>query len=191
MKLEEEWKDISGYEGRYQISNMGRIRSLPRIVKNGIGECHKKGKILKPQKAVNGYMRATLCNEKYYKHFKIHRLVAEHYIPNPENKPQVNHINGDKTDNRVDNLEFCTHEENIKHAIKNGLIDLEKRKLEMIKLGKKRAKKVNQYDLEHKFIKRWDSLKEASETLNINYGNISSCCIGNHKTAGGFIWEYE
>lgn len=121
LKIKEEWKDISGYEGRYQISNMGRVKSLPRIIKNGIGECHKKGRILKPQKAVKGYIRVTLCNEEYCKPFKIHRLVAEHFIPNPENKPQVNHINGDKTDNRVDNLEWCTNGENQLHAYKLGL----------------------------------------------------------------------
>lgn len=107
----EEWKDIKGYEGLYQVSNQGRIRSFWH---------RRKGVDCLVQTSVYGYKYVTLHKEKQ-RTFRVHRLVAEAFIPNPEGKPQVNHINGDKGDNRVTNLEWCTGSENMIHAYRNGL----------------------------------------------------------------------
>ena len=146
MKLEEEWKDIEDYPN-YQISNFGRVKSKERYTKAKDNEIiHRKDKMLRSQTDTKGYKYVRLYNSKGFKAKKIYRLVAEHYIPNLDSKPQVNHINGDKADNRVENLEWCTDLENKHHAIENGLVDLELRKSNMSKLGK--SKKA--------LMKRWN-----------------------------------
>ena len=113
--MEEIWKDIEGYEGLYQISNLGRVKSFPRK-----GTQTKKEKILKEKRDKKGYCFVSL-NNVGAKPYKIHRLVAQAFIPNLENKPQINHIDGDKTNNRIDNLEWCNNSENQIHAYKKGL----------------------------------------------------------------------
>lgn len=119
---EEIWKDISGYEGLYQISNLGRVKSLPRIrIGKGIPYI-TKGKILKNSPgATGGYLRVNLCKNYKQTFFYVHRLVADAFIPKIEGKNVVNHINGLKTDNRVENLEWSTIEDNLQHAIDNFL----------------------------------------------------------------------
>lgn len=118
------WKDIQGYEGHYQVSNLGAIKSFPKRFYHVISKKYvfKKEKIIR-DKATNhyGYYNVILRKEGEPKFYLIHRLVAQHFIPNPENKPQVNHKNGIKIDNRVENLEWVTQQENITHAISTGL----------------------------------------------------------------------
>ena len=116
--MEEIWKDIIGYEGKYKVSNMGRVYSIPRL--NSLGN-RCGGRYLSIRKVgckqgIKPYYQYCLCDEGVNVNVKIHRLVAEHFIPNPLNKPEVNHIDGDKSNNKVENLEWVTHQENCIHS---------------------------------------------------------------------------
>ena len=113
--MEEEWRDIEGYEGRYQVSNLGRIRSFK-------GQ-YSKNKIIILKLCINnrGYSVVSLSKNNKHKSYKVHRLVAQAFIPKIDNKSQINHINGNKQDNRVSNLEWCTYSENMYHAWETGL----------------------------------------------------------------------
>ena len=114
------WKDIKNYKGIYQVSNLGRIRSLKRTIRGNNNPYIKNGRVLKTWN-FNGYLCANLCLNGANNKVKVHRIVAEAFIENPENKKEVNHINGIRTDNRVENLEWCSHKENIQHAFRTGL----------------------------------------------------------------------
>lgn len=116
------WKYIPGYEGYYEVSNKGLVRSVERIVKGRFGGVAvRRGVLLRPGKSKTGYMRCLLVKDNVRKNIGVHRLVALAFIPNPDNKKTVNHINGIKTDNRVENLEWCTVAENNRHARRLGL----------------------------------------------------------------------
>jgi hypothetical protein len=119
--MEEVWKDIAGYEGLYQVSNLGRVKSLERMIPYSKGMRKIPEKIMKQEKNTDGYLRLKLVNNSGKKNKKIHRLVAEAFIPNPEEKKCINHIDGDKSNNCVKNLEWVTYGENMKHAYENGL----------------------------------------------------------------------
>lgn len=170
-KKMEEWRDIKGYENLYQISSEGRVRSLDRwiIYKNGRKRLWK-GQILKPLKAKGNYWRVCLWKKHKSKHLQIHRLVAEAFIPNPDNLPQVNHIDKNIHNNSVSNLEFCTAQYNVEYSL---------------------AKPVLQYDKEGNLIKEWVSTKEIEKQLGFANTHISDCCRRKLKTAYGFIWCYK
>lgn len=122
--VKEIWKDVPGYEGLYQVSNLGRVRSLDRYIPHSLGgKSFVKGRILsdKPRGKNGRYCRVILYRNGIHLGESVHRIVAKTFIPNPDNKPQVNHINGIRTDNRVANLEWCTAKENDKHAWDIGL----------------------------------------------------------------------
>ena len=159
------WKDVKNYEGLYQISNLGRVKSL--ISKN---------KILKPSKNKRGYMIVALSKNKIIKRYGVHQIVANNFIKNEYNKMQVNHIDGNKQNNCVENLEWCNCQENMLHAYKNKLTN-----------GKRIP--VMQLDLDGNLIKIWNSQIEASRKLNISSVAISRCCNGITKTAGKYIWK--
>lgn len=166
--MEEIWKDIPGYEGLYQASNLGRIKSIYRYKK-----------ILIPYIDKNGYLRVRLYKNKVGTYKGIHKWVAETFIPNPNNFIEINHKNEIKTDNRVENLEWCNNLYNIHYGtgIERGT--------------SKRSKKVKQYDLYNNTIKSYKSLSEASKINNIPIANIHKVCVGQRKTAGGYVWKFE
>lgn len=186
MTAKEIWKPIKEYEGRYEASNLGRVRSLYFI--NGKTKFPRE-KILKFGHNKQGYPFVCVStNGKISKPLSIHRLVAKAFIPNPNNYPCVNHINGIKTDNRVENLEWCTQQYNIKQSFKNG----QQKPTWKGKKGKlcPHSKKVNQYDTQNNFIKEWDCMKDVEREKKIYAIGISKCCRGKQKTAGGYIWRY-
>lgn len=194
--MKEEWKDIKGFEGLYQVSNKGRIKSLEHFTlqtniydKGGKTNRKHEEKILKGWIQNTGYLTVALKNKKY----SIHRLVAETFIKNPEKHKTVNHIDGNKLNNKVENLEWCSLQENIKHAYKAGLMENCKRINSKIK---QRAKFIDQYDLNGTYIKTFLGSKEAEKELrnkNINISNsgIRDVCNGKRKTAGGFKWKWS
>lgn len=188
------WKDIEGYEGLYQVSNLGNVKSLSKEKTTKlIGIFKTKEKILSKGKDSRGYYSVVLYKNKIKKDISVHRLVAMAFIPNPENKPTVNHIDGNKCNNNVENLEWCTYQENTQHAYRTGLNPILKGKDNPM-YGRhaenhNHSKPVEQYDLEGNFIKKWVNMREAEIALNIARGKVSACCNGNQKTAGGYIWK--
>lgn len=147
----------------------------------------KRNIFLKLQKDKRGYSVCKLLNGKNRKEAKIHRLVAQAFIPNPENKPQVNHINGIKDDNRVENLEWATCKENNKHAWDIGLKKITQKQLDAFKIiGTNSGKQVLCIELNKIFI----SASEAAKYIGLCPSAICKCASGKHKTAGGYTWKY-
>lgn len=179
--MKEIWKNIEGYEGLYQVSSYGRVRSLDRMVTYSDGRKRLfKGSMLKNMLGTNGYLYIVLSKSSEEKKVHIHRLVAEAFIPNPNNLPQVNHKDEDKTNNLVENLEWCTQ------AYNNCFGTRLERQIE------KRSMPILQIDLEtNQIIAEYPSANEAARKLNIHQGNISECCRGEQKTAYGFKWKYK
>lgn len=179
--MEEIWKDIKDYEGLYQVSNLGRVRSLPR--KGTYKDIH----ILKLGKNHKGYLQVKLSKDSVLKCKSIHRLVAEVFIPNPDNKPQVNHKDTNKENNCVNNLEWVTNLENMQHSWKMGLRN------NIYKKGKEHYKSVivYQYDLQNNLIKKWYCVKDIERELGFDNRNICACCRNKKKTAYGYKWSYK
>ena len=119
--MEEEWRDIKGYEGCYRVSNYGRVKSISRLVNSSPDKRTVPERILKQQVLRSGYMSVGLWKDSHFLRLPVHRLVAIAFLPNPDNLPQVNHRDGIKTNNNADNLEWCSRSENMKHAYEHGL----------------------------------------------------------------------
>ena len=160
----EEWRDVPGYDGVYQVSNMGRVRN-------------KYGHIMKSS-SCRGYRVLILRKDGKSIGCKVHRLVASVFVPNPDNLPCVNHKNENKADNRAENLEWCSVCYNNTYGTK------------LARQAAKNRKAVLQYSLDGTFLKRWESSKEAAEFYNCTRENIQSSCNGYTNTARGFIWRY-
>lgn len=172
----EEWKDVKGYEGLYQISNLGRIRSL-------IGS---ESRILKPHINGKGYRRIGIYKDGIRKRYDIHRLVAIAFIPNPENKECVDHINTIRTDNRVENLRWVTFKENMNNPETSENCSKGKE-------GNKKTSKKKCFCIETGEV--FESITEAERKMNVNNSSISACCKGRVKSAGKINgiklhWEY-
>jgi hypothetical protein len=184
------WKPIIGYEGLYEISNLGRVKSLPKKSKSPTGHPSIRKQMIRKQNYDKaGYLICGLNNECTHKNIKVHRLVAIAFIPNPENKSEVNHKKGIKTDNRDTELEWVNRLENQRHSWDN----LNRQSAYKGKLGKYNhlSKKVNQYDLIGNLIKKWDSMADIERQLGFSHGHISKVCRGVYKQCYGFKWEYE
>lgn len=170
------WKDIRGYVGLYQVSNLGRVRSLDRYIEVNSRKPytrHKRGQILKPTPDKDGYLIVGLCKKKC----RVSRITATEFINNPNNYEQVNHKNGDKEDNSVENLEWCSNKYNQEHAYAIGL----KKTLKFARIDKQSSKVINIYD----------SLKEAvSDNLNSDASTIVKVCRGKRNEHCGYRWVY-
>lgn len=163
------WKIIKDYPS-YMVSDHGEIKSLNY---NGT----KKEKILTPFPNKKGYLCISLYKDCKIKPSLVHRIVAEAFIPNFDNKPQVNHIDGNKQNNAVNNLEWCNNSENTLHAYKIGL--------------NQNKRSVSQYDKNNNFIKDWYSLSEAANCLKIDVSHIQQVCVNKRRSAGGYKWRYK
>lgn len=161
----EVWKDIEGYEGLYQVSNKGRVKSFKQALSYG---SDYSGKVLKLNTNDRGYVLVTLSKNMKRRTFRVHRLVAQAFIPNPKNFPVVNHIDENKLNNNVDNLEWCTQEYNIYYS---------------------QGVPVKGTNLETGEIIYFPSVFDTSRH-GFSRGNVYQCCVGERKTHKGFVWEY-
>ena len=196
--MEQNWKYIKGFNNKYQVSDLGNVRN----VKSG-----KDRKLV--QRPKDGYLQVKLEN----KMFLVHRLVAEYFIPNPENKEHVDHINTIRTDNRAENLRWATREENANNLItkskisrscsgkRNGMFgkkhseESKKKMREAIRRNNKEkvsfnAKRVDQYTKEGKLIKTWNSATEIGKYYGVSSSCITMCCNGKRKSSQGYVWKW-
>ena len=159
---EEIWKPIQGFEGLYEVSNLGRVKSI------GTYNTCKKG-IMRPMIDTDGYPHVRLYNSGMSRDVSIHKLVALAFLPNPNNYKYVNHKDEDTKNNTVDNLEWCTNSYNLAYS---------------------KGKKVKQYSKSGDFIKEFNCIADASRECNIPTTNISKCCKGKRHSAGKYVWKY-
>jgi hypothetical protein len=197
---EEIWKDIEGYEGLYQISNLGRVKSLPRIVSNHLGSHTSKERILKLQYRKDKYINVHLLKDRIEKIYFVHRLVAKAFIPNPDCLPDINHKDENPSNNRVENLEWCTEEYNMNYGN-----CIEKRKATFAR--NESFLKANVTKVRNKsrgaetpicgtskdgnIILSYRSITEASHKTGISKGHLGECVKGIRKSAGSYYWNYK
>ena len=214
--MEEIWKDIKGYEGLYQVSNLGRVKSLSHIVQRKFSSYSVKEKILKPAKDKQGYHYLVLCVNCKTKTFQVHRLVAQAFIENPNSLPCINHKDENPSNNRVDNLEWCTYSynntyndlahrrmKNVDYAKRTANTNWELRKLhtenkkrtentDYEAIAEKRRKTINQYDKHNNFIKKWNCANDIAKEYNTTPDAIRANCLGKVKgLTKGYKWRYD
>ena len=169
VTMEEIWCPIKGYEGLYEVSDQGRVKSLK----------YDKERILKPGRDSGGYLRVNLYKNREKKKCLVHRLVAKTFIPNPDNLPQVNHKDENPSNNSVQNLEWCYPKYNANYGTRTQ------------RQSEKLSKSVLQYEKSGAFVREWKSMRDVQRNLNYNQGNISHCCNGKYKSAYNFIWKFK
>ena len=174
----EHWKSIAGYEGIYEVSDLGRVKSLNY-------NHTETEKILKPGKNNRGYLHVYLCKDGHVKKFKVHRLVADAFIPNPNNLATVNHKDEVKTNNVASNLEWMSVKDNNNYGTRSKRISKSNTN------NPKISKQIQMFDKKTgELLATFPSLMEAERVTGIYHGNISTCCNGKRKSAGGYIWRY-
>lgn len=166
------WKPVVGYEGLYEVSNFGRVKAL-NYARRG------KEEILKPILLKNGYYMVNLSKNNKKKQCYVHRLAAQAFINNPDNMPCINHRDEDRTNNRVDNLEWCSYGYNINYGKRNE------------KHSEKMCMPVCKYTLDGEFVEEYKSAKDAGIKNGLWQGNISKVCNGIINKTGGFVWRYK
>lgn len=172
-------KYIAGYGTAYSVNKIGQVFSKVRG-------------LLGTDKSRTGYLRVALSKNGKTKRFLVHRLVAIAYIPNPENKKQVNHKDGNKQNNAVENLEWCTISENAQHAFATGLrFSTDKQKEAASKTGLSKGKSVLQFDLRGNFIAEYSSTQEAGRQTKIAFSGIAACCRGEKLKHRNYVWTYD
>lgn len=201
--MHEIWKDIEGYEGYYQVSNCGRVKSVFRIIIRRNGTPFSVNEIiLKPSKSQDGYLCVSMRKNFKAKGTSIHRLVAQAFISNPLKLPEINHKDENKENNKMDNLEWCTRSYNTSYGT---FQERRKRNTDWKKIAQKRNYKdislkrslkiqlaVMQYDLQGNLIKEYISVSSAAKTLGLKCSeNIRHSCSGTSKSAYGFVWKYK
>ena len=164
MSEVETFVEIEGFEN-YEVSNLGKVRNI------------KSGRILKPFPNRDGYLGHSLCENNKRKHLYLHRIIATAFIDNPGKKPQVNHIDENKLNNDLSNLEWCTERENVIHGTRTK------------RAAEKLSRKVIQLDLNDNVLNEFESMRQAERETGVLVGNISSCCNGKTKSAGGYKWR--
>lgn len=177
--MKEEWRDIDGYEGLYQVSTWGRVKSLKYNHQN-------VERLLKPLGGSKGYLHVCLWKNGQVKQVMIHRIVANAFIHNPQGLPQINHKDENKQNNEVSNLEWCTVKYNLNYGTHNQRVSQSNINNPLI------SKKVLQFDLEGNFIKEWKSTMEVQRQLNFKSTHICACCLKKkyHNSYKGYVWRY-
>ena len=172
------WKPVKGYETLYEVSNLGNVRSLDKKVKNKYGYRYMPSKIMKPYKNKLGYLQVRLYKDGKNKNCYIHRLVAEAFLPNPNQYKEINHKDENPSNSIATNLEWCDRKYNINYGSHNE------------KMSLKKSKVVIQMDKNYEPLNAFDSLQQIQKTLGFSSGNICECCNGRRNSAYGYIWRY-
>lgn len=199
-ETKEIWKDIEGYEGLYQVSNLGRVKALPRLRRAGNNSYIQKEHFMTQLNNTTGYkyVRLNIGNDK--RMFFVHRLVANAFIPNPSSLPEVNHKNENKVDNNANNLEWCTHAYNQIYGTRIERAQKTKKRLGSERKALMKKNLNNSYGAEKPvlcllkdgtFIKRFQSLSVAAQTIGDCTSHIAACCKGRRKSVRGYKFEYE
>jgi len=173
----EKWEHVAAYEGKYEVSDLGRVRSLDRKTEHKKYVAYRKGKIMSQSSDQDGYKLVKLSNGKG-KMFKVHRLIAMAFISNPYDYPIINHKDNDPSNNTIENLEWCTHQMNIAH------MRAQNRKGEH-----PHQKKIEQWTVEGKLVRVWDGIRVAMRETGVN--NIQAVLYGTQNVSGGYVWRYH
>ena len=181
----EVWRPVRNFEGLYEVSNLARVRSVDRIVRgaNAVSDSYatrRKGRILKPAMATNGYLFVVLCKDGKHTQTTVHRLVAEAFVPNPDNLPEINHKDENKTNNLPSNLEWCDRKYNVNYGTS---IDRRAPKL---------FKRVEQLTMDGRHVAYYDSIAELVRLSNGKYkaNNIYMAARGDNESSYGYRWRY-